>query len=208
MAILPQDIEKLKQAFGDREFTGKELAAVLELPTFHGTGWRIKWLRTRDMIHVTNHGYRFGPAIKEMIAEITPAPAQIAPVVTSELVCNPPSLVRIGELYLHERMLLIADTARQEASQALRIYTTIIEVDPGTKHPRNKVINFVKTRDPREYAQAMAWLDDLAGTPHAVDETALELAAELESKLNVANKEIAELKAKIEAIRGMFRGEL
>ena len=118
-------------------------------------------------------------------------------------------MTRLSPRIFLPALLLIADTARQEASEALRIYTTIIEVDPATKHPRNKIVNFIKTRDPREYAQAVAWLDSLAGAPiEAVDDTALELAVDLERKLNAANEEIGQLKAKIEAIRGMIRGEL
>lgn len=196
--MVAQDIEKLKQAFGDREFTGSDIQRVLDLKTFHGTGWRIKWLRSRNMIYATVGGYRFGtqPESTE-VAPSEPPPA------ASEPTSTPPSLVRIGDLYLHERLLLIADKARQEASDAVRIYTTIIEVDPATKHPRNKIVNFIKARDPREYAQAIAWLDGMAGVPpHVVDDTALELAAELERKLNAANKEIADLKAKLTIIRG------
>ena len=194
--MIAQDIEKLKEAFGDREFTGNDAGRVLDLPDRTGVGSRFKYMFNRNMIVRTQHGYRF---------VIAPA----APIAASEKECNSPPMVRIGELYLHERMLLIADTARQEASEALRIYTTIIEVDPATKHPRNKIVNFIKTRDPREYAQAVAWLDSLAGAPiEAVDDTALELAVDLERKLNAANEEIGQLKAKIEAIRGMIRGEL
>ena len=111
-------------------------------------------------------------------------------------------MVLIGNLYLHERLLLIADKTQIDGSPALRVHTTVIEVDPATKHPRNKVIKIIKSQEPREYAQVVAWLDSLAGLPHAIDETALELAAELESKLNAAQKEIAELKGKIDAIRG------
>ncbi len=204
-----QEIEKLKHEFGDQEFTGNDMERVLELKSFHSTGWRTKWLTRRDIIHKTAHGYRFGPPPESPISapdQQPPAAPPAVPIETSELVSSP--LVRIGDLYLHERMLLIADTVRQEASDAVRIYTTIIEVDPATKHPRNKIINFVRARDPREYAQARAWLDSLAGMPQAADDTALELAAELERKLNAAKGEIAELKAKIESIRGMLRGDV
>ena len=206
--MLTQDIEKLKQAFEDQEFSGNDIARVLELSSYHGAGWRIKFMASRGLIHKTPHGYRFGAppeAAPTTVKTFTPTVA--APIVPSELLCSPPSVVRIGELYLHERLLLIADTARQEASDALRIYTTIIEIDPASKHPRNKIVNFIKARDPREYAQARAWLDVLAGMPPNADDTALELATELESKLNAAKKEIAELRAKLDAIRGMIRGE-
>ncbi len=204
--MLPQDIEKLKQAFGDREFAGKDVARVLEMRTWHGSGAALKGLRRKGLIYATANGYRFGtPLVIQGDLVNAPSPR----VSTPAPVCHSPSVMRIGELYLHERMLLIADTARQDTSAALRIYTTIIEVDPATKHPRNKIINFIKARDPREYAQAMTWLDSMAGVPpQDVDETALELAAELERKLSAANQEIAELKAKLEAIRGMIRGDL
>ncbi len=205
--MITQDIEELKAALGDREFTGNDVIDVLHLPERQGVGSRVKYMFNRNMIVRTKHGYRFVIAPEAPVKSEAPAP--VAPIAPSEKECNSPPMVRIGELYLHERMLLIADTARQEASDAVRIYTTVIEVDPATKHPRNKVVNFIKTRDPREYAQALVWLNSLAGAPiEAVDDTALELAAETELKLSAANKEIAALKAKIEAIRSMIRGEL
>lgn len=198
--MVAQDVEKLKQAFGDNAFSGKDVAKVLNMDA-RGTGGIFKYMLLRRQVRKVRSGiYQF--VRKEVSAPIQAIP-ETAPVVASELVCSRPTVVRIGDLYLAERMLLITSTAFQEASPALRIYTTVIEVDPATKHPRNKVLNFIKARDPREYAQAMAWLDSLAGVPTpAVDETALELAAELEGKLSAANKEIAELQAKLDAIRG------
>ena len=197
MDIVAQNVEKLKAEFGDQAFSGKDVARVLGTDV-RGTGGIFKYmLARREILRIKSGAYQFVKPEAPVKQE-----AQ-APVATSELLCSPPTLVRIGDLYLSERMLLIADIARQEASPALRIYTTIIEVDPATKHPRNKIVNFNKGREPREYAQARAWLDGMAGVPpQAVDETALELAAELERKLNTANHEIAELKAKLDAIRG------
>ncbi len=209
--MVAQDVEKLKSAFGDQAFSGVDAARVLGIDS-RGTGGIFKYMIHRRIARRIKSGsYQFinqeAPVMPE---ESQPTAADpTAPVVTTELPCSPPSLVRIGELYLHERLLLIADTARQEGSDAVRLYTTIIEVDPASKHPRNKIINFVKARDPREYAQARAWLDSLAGLPPmAIDETALELAAELEKQLNASKKEIADLKAKIETIRGMIGGSL
>ena len=197
--MLPQDVEKLKAEFGDREFTGKDIGIVLGMSDFRGTGTILKSLRKAGIAYQTVDGWRFGaPPESPTVA----APAIAAPVVESAPVVISPSVVRIGEFYLSEHMLLIVHTGNQEGSPALRFYTTIIEVDPATKHPRNKIINFIKARDPREYAQSVAWLDSLAGNPPHADDTALELAAELERKLNAANEEIANLKAKIEAIRG------
>lgn len=209
--MIPSDIEKLKQAFGDREFTGKDVARVLEMKTWHGSGAMLKSMRRAKLIYATTNGWCFGTPPQNT----QPAPVE-APIVSTLPIVAPviepppimPSLVRIGELFIHERTLLIADHARQEASDAVRLYTTIIEVDPATKHPRNKIINFLKSRDPREYAQAIAWLDGLAGDPHAADDTALELAADLEKQLNAARKENADLKSKLEAIQGMLRGAL
>ena len=194
--MVAQDVEKLKQAFGDREFTGKDVARVLGLTDFRTSGTIVKTLRRDGLAYQTINGWRFGTPPDAPVKAEYPAPA-----LSAEL-CSAPSLVRIGDLFLHERLLLIASVQFQEASPAIRIHTTILELDPATKHPRNKVLNFIKARDPREYAQAMAWLDSMAGSPPAADDTALELAADLEIKLNAARKEIADLKAKIEAIRG------
>ena len=193
--MVAQDVEKLKAAFGDREFTGKQAAEALGLNAKQNSGALVNHLKGMGVAYKTTNGWRFG----------TPPDAPVkadAPVIERAPTCAAPSLVRIGDLYLHERLLLIASVQFQEASPAIRIHTTILELDPATKHPRNKVLNFIKARDPREYAQAMAWIDGMAGQPPVVDDTALELAADLEIKLNAARKEIADLKAKIEAIRG------
>ncbi len=207
--ILPQDIEKLKAAFGDREFTGKQATEVLGIDAKQFAGAVTNHLKGLRVAYKTANGWRFGTKPEAPISvPAMPSVAQpvAAPVVTSELVCSAPSLVHIGELYIPQSMTWIADTIDR---RAITLHTAILEIDPATKHPRNKRITFHKDREPREYAQFIAWLDGMAGVPpQAVDETALELAAELEKKLNAANKEIAELKAKIDAIRGMFRGEL
>lgn len=198
--MIPSDIEKLKAEFGDREFTGTELALALGLKTWHGSGTMLKSLRRQGLAYQTVNGWRFGAPPDAPVKAEAPAPVKAEAPVQSP--CATPPLVRIGAYYMHERMLHIVHMGQQDGSDAVRFYTSMIEIDPNTKHSRNKVINFVKARDPREYGQALAWLDSLAGKPHAADETALELAAELEDKLNAAHKEIAELKAKIEAIRG------
>ena len=195
--MVAQDVEKLKATFGDHAFSGSDVARVLGRNT-HGTGGIFKFMINRgEVIRIRPGAYQFVANPKD--AQIK---AESAPVNDQPPAPTTPSLVRIGELYLHERLLLVADTARQEASDAVRLYTTIIEVDPATKHPRNKIINFIKARDPREYAQARAWIDSLAGDPHPADDTALELAADLERQLNAARKENADLKAKLDAIRG------
>ena len=199
--MLTQDVDKLKQAFGDRAFSGNDVAKVLGVDAT-ATGGAFKFMiRRGDIRKVSSGAYQF-------VAPVAPAD-HVAPIVPSapvqqatKLVSAPAALVWIGDLYLHERLLLIADTARQEASDAVRIYTTIIEIDPATKHPRNKIINIRKAYEPREYAQVKAWLDGMAGdAPHA-DDTALELAAELERKLNAALEERDEYKRKLDAIRG------
>ena len=57
--MLPQDVEKLKAAFGDREFTGKDVMSALNLHHFSASGSAIKWLRNRGLIYAATKGYRF-----------------------------------------------------------------------------------------------------------------------------------------------------
>ena len=57
--MLSQDVEKLKQAFGDREFTGKAMMSVLNLHHFSASGSAIKQLRNQGLIAKTDNGYRF-----------------------------------------------------------------------------------------------------------------------------------------------------
>lgn len=197
--MVAQDVEKLKQAFGDQEFTGKDVARVMGMKSYHGTGAMLKSMRRQGIIHARNGDkWQFGtsPEVPQSSAAAQAASAPLA----EQPACPKPSLVKVGDLYLHERLLLVADIA----IDGVRIYTPIIEIDPTTKHPRNKVITFFKQRDPREHAQVMAWLDGMAGSPVVVDDTALELAAELERKLNAANQENAELKAKIKKLQAIF----
>ncbi len=200
MDIVSQNVEKLKTAFGDEVFSGKDVARVLGTDV-RGTGGIFKHMfKRKEVQRIMGGVYRFTK--QEAPVEIATTPATIAPVVASETACNHP-LTRIGEFLFHERVILIADKARQDGSDAIRLITSVLEYDTTFRAVRNKVINFTKSRDPREYAAMRAWLDGMAGVPpQAVDETALELAAELERKLNAANQEIAELKAKLEAIRG------
>lgn len=210
MDIVAQNVGKLKAAFGDRAFSGRDVSDVLEVDA-RGTGGIFKYMLARSLIRRVKTGaYQFisqaAPAEAPVKAD---APASTpAPVITSELVCSPPSVVRIGDFLLHDRAMVLADTRKIEGLDAIRLVTTILEYDTTFRAVRNKVLTFSKKEDPREYAAMRAWLDSLAGKAPTVDDTALELAAELESKLNAANREIAELKAKIDAIRGMFRGEL
>lgn len=192
--MIPQDIEKLKAEFGDREFTGKQAAEALGLNAKQYSGALVNQLKSMRVVYQTPNGWRFGTM------PVVSAPASIPTTPVDAVPCAMPMVARIGRLYLHERLLLLA---YQEQPETLRIYTTIIEVDPATKHPRNKIINIRKAYKPREYAQVLAWLDGMAGTPPAVvDDTALELAAELERKLNAALDERDELKRKLDAIRG------
>ena len=175
-----------------------------------GSGALLKSLRRESLISQTVKGWRFSTATAILNPVKPPVWVTEAPTHTHadliaavEPVRSAPSLVRIGEFLFHERVLLIADQSRQEGSEAIRLITSVLEYDTTFRAVRNKVINFTKNRDPSEYAAMRAWLNNLAGVPpQAVDETALELAAELEGKLNAATKEIAELKAKLEAIRG------
>lgn len=206
--MILQDIVKIKQEFGDRTFSGKDVAKLLGIDP-RGTGGIFKYMRERGMIRQIKSGvYQF------VASPQVPTPAPIAPAETpsappeaaSAPVCVAKSVVKIGTLYIPETVNWLADTLD---TGRVTLHTAILEIDPNTKHARNKRVTFRKDTEPREYAQLVAWLDDLAGEPpNVVDETALELAAELEMKLNAANKEIADLKAKIDAIRGIFRGEL
>ncbi len=196
MDIVAQNVEKLKQAFGDQAFSGRDVARVLGKDV-RGTGGIFKYMiARREVQRIKSGAYQF------VKAETQAPVALFTPVVTNELACEHP-LTPIGDFLFHERVILIADKARQDGSDAIRLITSVLEYDTTFRAVRNKVINFTKSRDPREYAAMRAWLDGMAGvSPQAVDETALELAAEFERKLNVANQEIAELKAKLEAIRG------
>jgi len=197
--MIQADFEKVKAALGDREFTGKDIAGVLGIDP-KSSGWILKVWRRDGLAYQTVNGWRLGTPSEAPQASPITAAAPVHAVVATPIA---PQLARIGEFYLSKRMILIAHTGNQEGSPALRFYTSILEIDPATKHPRNKIVNFTKARDPKEYAQAVAWLNSMAGEmPPAVDDTALELAAELEKKLNAANAEIAELTRKLDIIRG------
>lgn len=205
--MIPSDIEKLKQTFGDREFTGKEAAETLGLNAKQHAGAMVNQLKGMRIAYKTTNGWRFGTK-PVPFKTVEPTPTTIAPAVTSELACIHPSLMRISDFLLHERAIVLADARKIEGSDAIRLITPILEYDTTFRATRNKVLTFSKKDDPKEYAAIRVWLDGMAGSPPIVDETALELAADLEVKLNAANQEIAELKAKIESIRGMLRGEL
>ena len=197
--MIPNDVERIKQAFGDQEFDGLDAMRVLGMTDKQAIGSRFKYMLNRNMIVKTKpRRYRFIDATSPVVPQTSAAAHAARAPEADPPACAHPIMVKVGDLYLHERLLLVVDVA----SDHLRVYTPIIEIDPATKHPRNKVITFYKQRDPREYAQVMAWLDSMAGTLPAVDDTALELAAELEQQLNAARQEIASLKARIETIRG------
>ncbi len=116
--MVAQDVEKLKAAFGDQEFTGKDVARVLQFAHFSASGAAIKFMLNRGFVRQTKNGYHFRNPLDILIS---------APAADNE--------------------------------------------------------------------------------PHRCP-TLTELAAETERALIEANKEIAELKSKIEAIRAMFRGDV
>src|SRR5512147_1162121 len=113
--MLQQDIEKIKQAFGDREFTGKQAADVLGLNAKQHSGALVNHLKGMRIAYKTANGWRFGPQPQSHQTPEAPVKAESTPI-TSELISTPP-LTRIGDyLMFHERVILIADTARQDGS--------------------------------------------------------------------------------------------
>ena len=117
---------------------------------------------------------------------------------------------RIGGYYIHESAVLIADVMQDGK---VTLFTTILEIDGDTKHPRNKKLLFTKQHAPTEYRETIAWLKSMASEPidTADDtdrETALQLAEEATQKLIAAEKKIADLQAKIDSIKIAMNGAL
>lgn len=117
---------------------------------------------------------------------------------TTELI-SPARFVKIGGYFIAENTVLIAD-ALQEGKVTL--FTTILEIDGDTKHPRNKKLIFTRQHSPDEYRATIAWLNAMAGEPALAvpsmnEQAAMQLAEEATTRLASANKQIEELKAKI-----------
>lgn len=121
------------------------------------------------------------------------------------LLSTPGPVRKIGNYFIHEQALLIAD-----AMQAGKIvlFTSILEIDGDTKHPRNKRVTFTQQHAPEEYRACMAWLESLSGvdapTSDAERDTALQLADEATQKLIAAQAEIAELKAALAPLKALL----
>lgn len=111
----------------------------------------------------------------------------------------PSRFVKIGGYFIAENAVLIVD-ALQEGKVTL--FTTILEIDGETKHPRNKKLIFTRQHSPDEYRTTIAWLSAMAGEPMTTapsmnEQAAMQLAEEATTRLTAANKQIEELKAKI-----------
>lgn len=183
-------IEQFKTHVGQRDWRATEMAEFFGLNGYRATSSRLIQLRAAGVIMRSGDtAWRFTGAPVTQTA--IPMPVSNAPAST-------PPMVKIGPLYLHERLVLLADTGEQGR---LIIHTTIIEIDPATKHPRNKRITFKQESEPAEYRAALAWLDSMTGSAPASDDTALELAAETERKLNAANDRIKELEQQLSIVR-------
>jgi hypothetical protein len=138
-----------------------------------------------------------------------PAPAIEASAVVTELT-TPTSVRRIGGYFIHEQCLLVADTMQ---AGKVTLFTTILEIDGDTKHPRNKRIIFSQQASPDEYRATLAWLNELAGAPtapaaDAERDTALQLAEEYETKLRAAENKNAELEKALSGVRSLLNGHL
>jgi len=195
------NMDELKAHFGDREFTGKDLATHLGL-NWQSSGAMIKELKNNGHIYSTPGGWRF---------RVNPVPAQIAtPITAAEPLVMPARMARVGGYYIHESAVLIADVMQDGK---VTLFTTILEIDGETKHPRNKKLLFTQQHAPTEYRATIAWLKSMASEPidTADDtdrETALQLAEEATQKLIAAEKKIADLQAKIDSIKIAMNGAL
>jgi len=194
------NVDELKTHFGDQEFTGKALAAHLGL-NWQTSGAIIKELRNDGYIYSTPGGWRFGMNI---------VPDLATPITAAEPLVAPARMSRIGGYYIHESAVLIADVMQDGK---VTLFTTILEIDGDTKHPRNKKLLFTKQHAPTEYRETIAWLKSMASEPidTADDtdrETALQLAEEATQKLIAAEKKIADLQAKIDSIKIAMNGAL
>lgn len=135
-----------------------------------------------------------------------PANEQATTALSGTLDQFPKSMQRIGGYYISETTVLLADVTN---AGRVVVHTSLLEIDRETKTPRNKRLLFTQQNDPIEYKTMLAWLDTLAGTPieivNAANETAaLQLAAEMEIKLNAANTKIAQLEAALAPLRALM----
>ena len=111
--------------------------------------------------------------------------------------------LQIGGYYLHPDCILIVDTL-QDGKVVL--HTSIIEIEPESKHPRNKKLIFTRQHAPTEYAAIVAWLGGNTPPPasDAERDAALQLAEEAEKKLAAAQLRIEELESAIAPLRALI----
>ena len=110
--------------------------------------------------------------------------------------------LKVGGYYLHPDCILIVDTLQDGK---LVLHTSIIEIEPESKHPRNKKLIFTRQHAPAEYAAIVAWLGGNA--PAVADperEAALQLADEATQKLIAAEARIKDLEAAIAPLRALM----
>lgn len=127
------------------------------------------------------------------------APTAIA---VAELATPVHGRLKVGGYYLHPDCILIVDTL-QDGKVVL--HTSIIEIEPESKHPRNKKLIFTRQHAPAEYAAIVAWLGGNA--PAVADperEAALQLADEATQKLIAAEARIKDLEAAIAPLRALM----
>lgn len=121
------------------------------------------------------------------------------------LLSTPGPVRKIGGYFIHEHALLIADVMQ---AGKIVLFTSILEIDGDTKHPRNKRVIFTQQHAPEEYRACMAWLESLSGADAPASDTerdaALQLADEATQKLIAAQAEIAELKAALAPLKALL----
>ena len=118
---------------------------------------------------------------------------------------TPAHFVRIGGYYFAQGTILLADTL-QDGKVVL--HTTILEIDGETKHPRNKKLLFTRQHAPEEYHATLAYLSAASDAPPADpsvnEQVAMQLAEEAAAELANANKQIEELRAKLEKFKAVL----
>ena len=128
------------------------------------------------------------------------APTAIA---VAELATPVHGRLKVGGYYLHPDCILIVDTLQDGK---LVLHTSIIEIEPESKHPRNKKLIFTRQHAPTEYAAIVAWLGGNTPPPasDAERDAALQLAEEAEKKLAAAQLRIEELESAIAPLRALI----
>jgi hypothetical protein len=149
-------------------------------------------------------------AEKEQAAPAQPTPSPVVePSAVSAELTTTCAMRRIGGYFIHEQALLVADALQPGK---VTLFTTILEIDGETKHPRNKRIIFSQQASPDEYRATLQWLAELSSTPapaaDAERDAALQLAEEYETKLRAAENKNAELEKALSGVRSLLNGHL